>query len=123
MSITRKTTTALNIDTMEKVAEELYYGVKRDSIVRGYYGEAMKDENGEDIVADLVISTHGDTYDIGIINNGDGSVNVVCDEHEGYVKKKLSEILPAYIEKELCGKFVINEQTIEKNKLKLKISR
>ena len=123
MSNKRETTTALNLDTISKVAKDKYYEVKKNVGVRGWNGAFLKNDNGETIIADIVISTHGDTYDIGIIDNGDNTVNLVCDEHGGYVRQKLIDILPEYIERELDGRFIIEETKKGTNELELSITR
>lgn len=123
MSAKREVTTALDTNLIAKIAKEKYYEVKEKANVRGYNGALLKDNNGNVIVADIVISTYGDTFDIGIIDNGNGTVTVVCDEHGGYVRQKLMDILPEYIERELDGRFIIEEIKKGKNELELEITR
>lgn len=123
MSVMRRTNTSFNLRTLKEVCERLGYTVEHNTTVCGWSGVTLLDENKKEVIADMVISNDADTYDIGLVDNNDNSVTLIVDEHGGYVKNKLKQILPAYIEAELDGRFIIEEQTVDKNQLKIFITR
>ena len=117
MSVKRQIKTIYDIDTLDRVCRELHYEVKRNADVRGYSGNIIARN------IDLVISTHGDTYDIGFRKIEGDKYEMIADFHGGYAEKKLQEILPAYNDKKLrWSRYKITKKEVVGRKLVLHIS-